>query len=289
MRVFWKRREREMPGEWLGAFGPLPGSPETLMTRPLAEAVEIERGVSRAVSISRVAEELRRRGEEVVEIFETVTSPVGRAVLPIHLRRDGEDVFIEVETGPWDKETTEDVLKTAAVLRGSEHSDAVFEVLGAYPVPEEIRFFCGQTPEALFQLDLLHHCDSGKAEVCARGFRNVVERHWGLDLDYDPEELPLVEELLLTVLGKGSKNVAAGVPVLATLVHGFGCYAGEILLRRAAPQGSWRPATDWGEGLLIEFPSATADPIGKARAFLREGPEDSVAYYVAYALEELNG
>jgi hypothetical protein len=40
---------------------------------------------------------------------------------------------------------------------------------------------------------------------------------------------------------------------------------------------------------LIEFPSATADPIGKARAFLEEGPEDSVAYYVAYALEELNG
>jgi hypothetical protein len=293
MRVFWRRREREMPGEWSGSFGPLSDSPEALMERPLAEAVEIERGVSRAVSISRVAEELRRRGEEVVEIFETVTSPVGRAVLPIHLWRGGEDVFIEVETGPWEKETMEDVLKTAAVLRGSEYSDAVFEILGAYPVPEEIRYFCGQTPEALFQLDLVYHCDPGKAEVCARAFKNAIERHWGLELHYEPEELPLVEELLLTVLGKGSENGTAGaperVPILAALVRGFGCYAGEILLHRAAPQGSWRPATDWGEDLLVEFPSVAADPIGKARAFLEKGPEDSVAYYVAYALEELNG
>jgi hypothetical protein len=63
---------------------------------------------------------------------------------------------------------------------------------------------------------------------------------------------------------------------------------GETLRRHATPQSSWRSAVDWGEDLIIEFPDATADPIGKARAFLENGSEDSVSYYVTYALEELN-
>jgi hypothetical protein len=63
---------------------------------------------------------------------------------------------------------------------------------------------------------------------------------------------------------------------------------GEILRRHATLQSSWRSTADWGEHLVLEFPDATADPIGKARAFLENGPDDSVAYYVAYALKELN-
>jgi hypothetical protein len=72
-------------------------------------------------------------------------------------------------------------------------------------------------------------------------------------------------------------------------VRGFGCYLGEILRRRATSQGSWRHATDWGEGLVLEFPEVTADPVGEARAFLENGSEDSAVYYVSYALEELDG
>ncbi|MBD0357226.1 MAG: hypothetical protein ICV57_08640, partial [Rubrobacter sp.] len=45
---------------------------------------------------------MRRRGEEVVELFKEISSPAGQAVLPIYLRRDGEKVFVEVETGPWE-------------------------------------------------------------------------------------------------------------------------------------------------------------------------------------------
>jgi len=90
----------------------------------------------RAVSISRNAEELRWRGEEVVELFKEVASSVGRAVLPIHLKRGGENLFVEIETGPWKQKTVRDTLKTAAVLRNLEYVDAVLEVLGAYPVPE---------------------------------------------------------------------------------------------------------------------------------------------------------
>jgi len=289
MRMFWRRREREMPEGRSETSGPLADPPEVLAARPLAETVEIERGVSRAASISRVAEELRRRDEEVVELFKVVVSPAGRAILPVYLRRGGEDVFVEVETGPWERRTVRNVLKTAAVLRGSEHSGAVFEVLGAYPVPQEVRYFCGRSPAALLQLDLIHYDDPKDAKACAEAFRITAKRHWGLDLDYDPEELPLIEELLLAALGEGSESNDGHVPILDELVRGLGCYVGEIIRRHAASQSTWLPITDWGEGLVVEFPDVTADPIGKARAFLDNGSEDSITYYVTYALKELNG
>lgn len=292
MRVFWKRPERETLGEWPEAPGPFAVSSEAPAPRPLIETVKLERGASRAATISRVAEELRWRGEEVLEIFEEISSPVGQAVLPIHLRRDGGDVFFEVETGSWAKRIVGDVLKTAAVLRNSEYSDAALEVLSAYPVPEEVRYLCKRTPAALFQLDLVHYGDSRRAEVCARAFGSATERHWNLNLDHDPEELSRIEELLLTALksGDGAPGRAPErAPVLDALVRGFGCYAGEVLRRHAAPQGSWRSTAGWGEeDFVVEFPDATADPVGKARAFLENGPEDSVAFYVSYVLEELN-
>lgn len=287
--MFWRRRGREVYEERQRVSGPLADPVEPPAARPLSETIEIEPGAPRPASISRVAEELGRRGEEVVELFKEVVSPAGgRAVLPLYLRRGGEDTFVEVETGPWERETVEGVLKMTAVLRGSKYSEATFEVLGAYPVPYEVRFFCGRSRAALLQLDLLRRDDPGYAEACSEGFRTVAERYWGLDLDYDPEGLPRVEEELLSTLGERTEG-GARAPILDALVRGFGCYLGEILRRRTALQGSWRRATDWGEGLVLEFPEVTADPVGEARAFLENGYEDSAAYYVSYALEELDG
>ncbi len=286
--MFWRHRERETPRERPETSGPLAEPQEPPTSQPLAETIELERGIPRAASITRVAEELRRRDEEVVELFKEISSPAGQAVLPIYLRRGEEEVFVEVETVPWERRAVEGVLKTAAVLRSSEHSDATLEVLGAYPVPEEVRYFCGKTPAALFQLDLVPYDDLGNPGACAEAFRTVAERHWDLDLDYDPEELSLVEELLLAALGEEGEN-SPRAPILGALARGLGCYVGEILRRRTTQQGSWHPVVDWGEGLVLEFPNVTADPIGKARAFLENGPEDSVAYYVYYAIEELDG
>ena len=235
-----------------------------------------------------MTEELKRRGEKVVEIFGTVASPAGQADMPIHLRRGGEDIFVEVETGPWKGKTVDGILQTAAVLRGSEYSDAAFEVLSAYPVPEDISYFFGRTPAALFQLDLIRHVHPKNPEACARAFRNAAERRWGLNGDYDPEKLPLVEELLLAALNGGSEN-GTRAPILDVLVLGLGCYVGEIRRRCAAPGSSWCSMGHWSEGLTIEFPNVTADPIGKAYASLQNGPEDSAAYHVSYVLEELNG
>jgi len=288
MRVFWKRRERETFGGWPIVAGPLAKPPEPPAARALAQILEIERDVPRAVSISRVAEELRWRGEEVVELFKEVTSPARRAVLPIHLKRGGEDIFIEVQTSPWERKAIRSVLKTTAVLRHSKYSDATLEVLGAYPVPEEVSYFCGLSPAALFQLDLVYYEDLERAEDRAEAFRVAAERYWGLNFDYGLEGLSLIEDLLLAALEEGGPRDGSHAPVLDALVCGFGCYVGEVLRRQATPQGSWRSTTHWDEGLVVEFPGATADPIGKARAFLASGPEDSAAYYVSYALEELN-
>ena len=287
MRMFWKRRERETFGGWPVVKSPLADPLESSAAQPLMQTIEIERDIPRAVSISRVAEEMRWRGEEVVELFKEVTSPAGRAVLPMHLKRDGKDTFVEVETGPWERRTVEGVLGIAAVLRGSEHAGATLEVLSAYPVPEEVSYFCGRSPAALFQLDLVAYDNLENPGACAESFRSAAERHWDLNLDYDPGELPLVEELLLAAFEDAESGARA--PVLDALVHGLGCYIGETVRRHAAPQGSWRPALGWGEGVVLEFPGLDADPIGEARAFLESGTEDSVAYYVTYALEELNG
>ena len=40
---------------------------------------------------------------------------------------------------------------------------------------------------------------------------------------------------------------------------------------------------------MVELEGFVLDPIGKSRAFLREGQEDSVAFYADYVLEQLNG
>ena len=40
---------------------------------------------------------------------------------------------------------------------------------------------------------------------------------------------------------------------------------------------------------MVELEEFVLDPIGKSRAFLDGGPEDSVAFYAEYVIEQLNG
>lgn len=254
------------------------------------DAGTIERDEPRQVAIQRVAEVLEGRGGRVVGLYEEVTSPLGRVVLPIHLQREpDEDVFFEIVTGPWEQTMVEDLLRSAAALRSSSFADATLEVLSAYPIPDEAKFFSGRSAAALFQLDLFDRDGPGEPEAragaCARVFAEAAERHLNLYLDYEPEELPQVEERLLAVFGEEMKEGKDGPPIVDALVNCLGCYAGESLRRRAG--GSWRAASDWGDDLVVELPDATADPIGKARAFFERGAEDSVAFYVAYVLKEL--
>ena len=245
--------------------------------------IEIERDAPRPATILRVASELEERGGEIQELFKEIQCPWGQVVLPIHLLDAGRSHFIEVETEPWDPRAVEEAINKAAVLRSSEHAEAGLEILSAYPVPREVEFFFARTPAALIQLDLVR-VSPADPEGSAALFREVASRHWGVDLAYETGYLPLVEELLMAAL-----NEEETPPILDALVIGLGCFVGETIRRNAGVSGSWRTDEDWGEGPVVELDGLVLDPIGKARAFLREGQEDSVAFYADYVLGQLDG
>ena len=250
------------------------------------DPIQIERDAPRPATILRVAGELEERGGRILELFKEIESPLGRVVLPIYLRQDDRDFFVEVATGPWDNRKSGEALDKAAIVRSSEHAGAGLEILSGYPVPPEVEFYFGTSPAALLQLDLARLTPE-QPEACAGHFREVGSNHWGVDLDYDPGYLPLVEELLIVALeGEEAPN---SPPLSGGLVAGLGCFLGEIIRRNVSPPGMWRPPEEWGEGPVVEIGDLVLDPVGKARAFLEYGPEESLAFYAEYVLEQWDG
>ncbi|HEV2744918.1 MAG TPA: hypothetical protein VGV91_17310, partial [Rubrobacter sp.] len=117
-------------------------------------------------------------------------------------------------------------------------------------------------------------------------FREVASRHWGVDLDFGPDYLPLVEDLLTAALL--DEEDEGKTPVTEGLVGGVGCFLGEVIRRNAGLGAAWRPPETWGEGPVVEVRDFALDPVGKARAFLNEGPEESLTFYANYVLDLLN-
>jgi len=250
------------------------------------DPIKIARDAARPATILRVAGELEERGGKILELFKEIESPLGRVVLPIYLRQDERDFFVEVATGPWDDRKAGEALDKAAILRSSEHAEAGLEILSGYPVPPEVEYFFGTSAAALLQLDLAR-LTPDRPEVCAGLFREVGSNHWGVDLDYEPGYLPLVEELLIAALeGDEAQN---SPPLSSGLVVGLGCFLGETIRRNVSPPGVWLPTERWGEGPVVEIGEIVLDPIGKARAFLEYGPEESLAFYAEYVLEQWDG
>jgi hypothetical protein len=252
-------------------------TPEEVFVGP----IRLERDAPRPATILKVATELEERGAEIRELFKEIRAPWGEVALPIHLVRGGRDFFVEVETGPWEPGTSEQVVNKAAVLRDSDYAGAGLEILSAYPVPREVGFFSGRSPAALLQLALVR-VTADRPEEAAELFRETASVQWSVDLDYEPEYLPLVEELVMAALDEDEEP-----PILDALVVGLGCFVGEIIRRNANPPGAWRPHESWGEGPVIEAGWLVLDPIGKSRAFLLEGADDSIAFYADYVLEQL--
>jgi len=251
-----------------------------------AGPIRIERDAPRPSTILRVAGELEDRGGTILELFKEIESPLGRVVMPIHFRQDDEDFLVEVATEPWDGRRSNEAVDRAAIVRSSEYAKAGLEILSGYPVPPAVEFFFGRSPAALLQLDLAR-LTSDRPEVCAGLFREVGSRHWGVDLDYEPEYLTLVEDLLIAAL---EADETQGVPPLSDgLVAGLGCFLGETIRRNVSPPGIWLPQEGWGEGPVVEIGDFILDPIGKSRAFLENGPEESLAFYAEYVLKQWDG
>jgi hypothetical protein len=274
--MFWKRNGGDAPEE----------RPEEVRERPTGP-IRVERDAQRPATILRVAGEFEERGGRIVELFKEVRSSRGEtAVIPIHVSMDDQQRFVEVSTRPWTPESVEAALHTAATVRASEHADVELDILSAYPVPEEIEYFFARSPGALFQLDLLHG-SLDRPEEFAEIFREAARRHWDVEPVYETASLPLIEELLISVL-EADERTGKLPPILDALGGGLGCYLGEVVRRQTSTPGSWRPAQGWGDGLVLEFDDVLLDPIGKAHAFLYEGPEDSLAFYADYVLEEID-
>ncbi len=261
-----------------------PETPEGGVEAERSGPIRVTPDAPRPATILRVAGELEERGGRILELFKEIRSPLGQVVLPIHLLKDEEAFFVEVATRPWDERSEREVAERAAVLRNSEHADAELELVSAYPVPDDLRFFCGRSPAALLQLDLLR-LRTDRAEEAAAVFREVAGRHWGVDLDFEPGYLPLVEDLLMAALA--GEEAGYTPPVSEGLVAGVGGFLGETIRRNAGHGAAWRIGDEWGEGPVVEVEGFVLDPIGKARAFLREGPEESMSFYATYVLELL--
>jgi hypothetical protein len=248
--------------------------------------IRIEPGAPRPATILRVAGELEARGGTIVELFKEIESPLGRIVMPIHFRQDDQDFLVEIATEPWNSRRFREAVDRAAIVRNSDHAKAGLEILSAYPVPSEVTYFFGTSPAALLQLDLAR-LTPDMPEVAAGVFREVASSHWGVDLNYESGYLPLVEELLIAVLDADEEESAP--PLSDGLVAGLGCFLGETIRRNVDPPGAWRPPEEWGSGPVVEIRDFVLDPVGKARAFLENGPQESMAFYVEYTLELLEG
>ena len=275
--MFWKKSGRGSPEQGSEEGGARPGP------------IQIERDAERPETILRVAAELEKRGAEVVELFKNIETPRGHAVLPIHLFWKKQDFFVEIETRAWKSTSVEKALDTAAALRGSEYEEAGLGLLSAYPVPEEVDFFFGRAPAALMQLDLY----AGRRETPedrATLFIESARRRLDTKLDYDLDSLSLAETLLTDSLREDQEpgqDASRSTPILSSLAECLGCYVGEVIHRNASPSGAWTQSESGREETLLEIGDFALDPIGNARAFLKNGSEDSVAFYAGYVLRQL--
>ena len=253
------------------------------------EPIKIEPDAERPATIVRVATELERRGAEVVEFFKVISAPRGQAKIPIHLRWKNQDFFVEVETRRWNPSSIADTLEDAAVLRDSEYREAGLGMLSAYPVPKDVDFFIGKHSAALFQLAFFSREDRDNPEALAASFVRAAQKELNSYVDYETNSLPQVENSLLSAIydTPDSNSFEGRPPVLEVLVEGLGYYLGEVVRRSSSLDGYWGDSEEWGEDQVLELGGFTLDPVGKARAFLHNGPEDSIAYYAEYVLEEL--
>lgn len=98
----------------------------------------------------------------------------------------------------------------------------------------------------------------------------------GVELDYTPESLNRVDDILNSFRAPGSDAVAETIFV-------FGCYVGEVLARNASYEwvDSSPEVARWGGQLTLYRASdmAHASPIWKAFNRVNYGEADSVAYF----------
>lgn len=115
----------------------------------------------------------------------------------------------------------------------------------------------------------------GYAETAVRAAKNVEK----IDLDYSPESLTLVDE----IIGRFHRDKLSVESIGATL-FAFGCYVGEVFIKNVG--GQWRKeeeTTMRGFGgcfIVLELPNGKiCNPVGKVFKRLEIGDGESVRYF----------
>jgi hypothetical protein len=117
---------------------------------------------------------------------------------------------------------------------------------------------------------------AGEMRRFATVFVETSARH-GFDLDYSPESLTRVEELIDKLFadlrpwrrGKPAKRFANMAPVV-------GAYVGEVFVRQLG--GQWARNEEFGEGVLLPSGMWTF-PTAKAAKRFANGHEDGLDFY----------
>ena len=102
------------------------------------------------------------------------------------------------------------------------------------------------------------------ARRMAEQFVAMVQRKQGIHLDYAPETLSAVDDIVDQVKATGvTEQDASG------MIYAIGCYVGEVLVRHA--QGQWKTTSEMGMTQVCSWPIVVAlpsgagtNPIGKA-------------------------
>lgn len=126
-------------------------------------------------------------------------------------------------------------------------------------------------------------------EYAAKHAQLAVEAARNVDcitLDYTPQSLREIDRIV-----NGFHSAGLGVDHVGETVFAFGCYVGEVLVRRE--QGVWKmPADtalpagtfDANSMMVVELPSGTVwNPLGKTFKLLENGLEDSLVYFYQIA------
>ena len=104
-----------------------------------------------------------------------------------------------------------------------------------------------------------------------------VEQKFGFELPYTAESLAFVEEVIDRIRATGATEQQA-----AGLLVGLGCYAGEVLVRKA--RATWRCATDVKSDAPARFPivltlagATVCDPLGRVFQLFADPAADSLS------------
>lgn len=100
----------------------------------------------------------------------------------------------------------------------------------------------------------------------------------GIALDYSPDSLAHIDRIVL-----GFRAEGLGFDQIGETLFTFGCYVGEVIVRSLGARWDLPNADEQRAGLSLMgvrlVSGAFLNPIGKAVKLLRNGHEDSVAYF----------